>query len=828
MVYLEKTTDVEDLFTPRNGRGKDERDIVEDVFVTKNNLTINRLTTLGRFGRMLIVAKDGGDVLRDDVMLEVYRVLETVHNFTIDHEDKILTFNDICLQWSGDCITNDISLIAPKGIERSMVNITYPIYNDLFIGSALGGVELESDEKTVRTVYVLQLNFYLRVDDEIANKWEDRFLETVELFTSDEIDVYRYASMSIELELENASDEVFSSFTIAFTIIINFAIWSSIRLDNVQNKPWLALMGVVSSGFGVVSAYGLLMYCGVPFIDIAATTPILILSIGVDDMFIMIASWRKTNIRDTVEERMGEAMSEAALSITITTVTDALAFGVGVLAVFPSVQIFCAYTGLAVLFDYFYQVTFFAACMAISGKRERANRHYGTCLRVRPNDESPSKFYAICCSGGPSRKKSDNSREESPHAVMIFFRDFFGPFITHSVTKVVVIISYIAYIGVSIWGMTELQQGLDLRNLAWDDSYVAPYYDLEERYFTSYGPNVFIVFPEELNTLESSNNENFLVTLEIFENSEYTYGDNFTDCWLTAFMGYLNSQNISQDSNTDVLLDVLKNEFIANPSFKRFSLDVVFGDDGDIVASRCLLITRDIDSSNRQRDMMTEMRDKADDSDYDITVYHPAFVIYDQYTAILPNTLQNLGIALASMLLVSLIFIPQPICSVWVVLCILSIEAGVIGFMSLWDVNLDSISMINIILCIGFSVDFSAHIAYTFTITEGLSKNARVITTLFTLGMPILQGALSTVAGISVLSTTNGYIFRTFFKTLFLVIVLGLLHSMFFLPVVLTLLGGNSKNDNNEVGLSSVTKSKEKSLEPNIVAHQNQAYDARE
>ena len=55
------------------------------------------------------------------------------------------------------------------------------------------------------------------------------------------------------------------------------------------------------------------------------------------------------------------------------------------------------------------------------------------------------------------------------------------------------------------------------------------------------------------------------------------------------------------------------------------------------------------------------------------------------------------------MMVISLIFIPNPLCSLWVAFSIISIEAGVIGLMTLWGVRLDSISMINLIMCIGFS-----------------------------------------------------------------------------------------------------------------------------
>ena len=51
--------------------------------------------------------------------------------------------------------------------------------------------------------------------------------------------------------------------------------------------------------------------------------------IGLDNMFIMVSAWRYTSFKKSVSERMGETMSEAAVSITITTVTDILAFGIG-------------------------------------------------------------------------------------------------------------------------------------------------------------------------------------------------------------------------------------------------------------------------------------------------------------------------------------------------------------------------------------------------------------------------------------------------------------------------------------------------------------------
>lgn len=50
------------------------------------------------------------------------------------------------------------------------------------------------------------------------------------------------------------------------------------------------------------------------------------------------------------------------------------------------------------------------------------------------------------------------------------------------------------------------------------------------------------------------------------------------------------------------------------------------------------------------------------------------------------------------------------------------------------------------------------------------------------------QGAASTIAGISVLYTVNAYIILTFFKTVWLTMVIGLLHGLLFIPTTLSFL----------------------------------------
>lgn len=106
--------------------------------------------------------------------------------------------------------------------------------------------------------------------------------------------------------------------------------------------------------------------------------------IGIDDTFVMLAAWRRTSMKLSVPERMGLMLSDAAVSITITSVTDMVSFWIGIFSPFPSVRIFCTYSGFAVCFIFVWHITFFAGCMAVSGYCEEKNLHSMFGFKVQP------------------------------------------------------------------------------------------------------------------------------------------------------------------------------------------------------------------------------------------------------------------------------------------------------------------------------------------------------------------------------------------------------------------------------------------------------------
>ncbi len=99
-----------------------------------------------------------------------------------------------------------------------------------------------------------------------------------------------------------------------------------------------------------------------------------------------------------------------------------------------------------------------------------------------------------CCVGGAYDK---NTRKEYEMPMDSFFKNDYGPFLTRVWVKALVCLIYAGYLAASIYGCFQIQEGLDLKNLAVDSSYVGDYYDKEDEFFSDFGPNVMLVIKDE-------------------------------------------------------------------------------------------------------------------------------------------------------------------------------------------------------------------------------------------------------------------------------------------------------------------------------------------
>ncbi|XP_055059919.2 patched domain-containing protein 3 [Misgurnus anguillicaudatus] len=772
-----KSNNIVEQFTPKNGHAKLERLFFQETFPQNDTqFSVLRLNTDGVFASVIFSSQT--NVLSGETLDEILRIDGDVKEFVANQS----TYSDICATVNGRCYSNALlDVLGYKASNFHLVNITFPVYcqseiNCIHLGNYMSEVDVD-DNGVVKSAKALRLFYYLQENSTLGDIWLQGFINLLSNVTTSLTEVAFFTSISRQQEFEKSTASVTYLFAITYFLAISFSIISCLRFDNVRSKVWVASLGVFSTAQAVLASFGLLLLLNVPFVITVASSPFLILGIGIDDMFIMISSWQRTNVQDSVPERMACTYREAAISITITTLTDVLAFYLSYSNPFGSVQSFCLYAGTAVFFCYLFNITFFGACLALNGRREGENRHWLTCMKVPEESQTgQSKAYTVCCVGGAYNHTTGTEEE---HPMMLFFRKYYGPFLTIIWTKAFVIVLYLIYIAISVYGCLRLKEGIDLKNLAVDESYIVQYYEAEKTYFKYYGPNVMLAVNGTFPYWEENERHKLESCFAQFKELDFVM--NLSTSWLDSFEKYAkqNSKNISSEAGFKTHLDQFLDH---HPMFKQ---DVNITN-ADIAASRVFLQTFNISS---EKTMLNLLRETAEDCQWPLVVYHPAFIYYDQYTVIGDTTVQTISVATAVMLVISLVLIPNPLCALWVTFAIASVILGVTGFMALLNVNLDSISMINLVISIGFSVDFSAHISYTFVSSKKSDVNERVVDALAHLGFPILQGALSTIVGVVVLSASTSYIFRTLFTIVSLVIMFGFFHGIAFIPVFLTFSG---------------------------------------
>ncbi|XP_041659540.1 patched domain-containing protein 3 [Cheilinus undulatus] len=776
------SNNIEEQFTPVHGPAKVERRYIQETFPGNDSMFSRlRLSTDGNYATL--IATSDSSIWTVESLQHILDLDFKVRSMEVQIHNQSFEYVDVCAQVMGSCYSNDIlDAIAYNASNIKAMNLTFPWhYTDLKsypLYLSIGSVALYKETSAIKNAKAIQLHYYLQEDHKAkTNIWLESFINLVSNSSSSSVQVSYSTSMSMQWEFQKTPASVIYLFSITYAIAITFSVISCWRLDNVRTKVWVASCGVFSTGLAVLSGFGFLLLLNQPFVMTAASCPFMILGIGLDDMFIMISCWQRTRVLDSVPDRLAETYKEAAISISITTLTDALALFLGCCSPFGSVQSFCLYAGVSICFCYLYSITFLGACMALNGQREAGNKHWFTCAKI-PEDLPPrsSKAFGICCVGGSYDRITE---KEEPESVTHFFERFYGPFLTHKCMKAGVFVIYAVYLAVSIHGCLTLEEGLDVKHLALDNSYVINYYKNQRQHFSEYSCNVMVAVKQPFPYWDKDELRHLSSCIANFDSLDFV---NSTLAWFLYFQGYANATSLN--INSQEAFQTHLHHFLELHAM--FQQDINLTEDHDILASRFFIQTL---NKTPMKDLMTGLRKTADDCPVDLLVYHPAFIYYDQYTIIKDSTIQTILVAVMVMVVISLILIPNPLCSVWVAFGICSVIVGVTGFMALWGVNLDSISMINLVMCIGFSVDFSAHICYAFVSSPKSDVNEKTRDALARLGHPILQGALSTILGVLVLFVSGSYIFRTFFKIMFLVISFGLLHGLVFIPVFLTLGG---------------------------------------
>ncbi|KAK6029652.1 patched family protein [Ostertagia ostertagi] len=340
--------------------------------------------------------------------------------------------------------------------------------------------------------------------------------------------------------------------------------------------------------------------------------------------------------------------------------------------------------------------------------------------------------------------------EQTPHEetfVNKLFREIIGPFLLERSTQVCAVLLYIVYMTLAILGCLNVKEGLDPRFLVRESFYLNNFYRLIHETFWYEGLQMQVVVNRPPDLFNTTQRAKFTKMMADFENTEYTMNHNATMIWLDAY-----ELHLEREKNELNIEKPFKSLLRVVPSMSRLAIggrwpatlgekDMVWGrseeDFYTLKAFRFQLGLRNYQTPTDHTNSCKLMREIASRyPDFNVTTFHEYYPFADQYLELKPSLVQNFTFGLLAMFAVTVIMIPDARAALAVVLCIASVNIGVLGFMTFWGVNLDSVSMITLIMCIGFAVDLSAHIAYAYSQAYG-TAHERAVYALETLGWPV-------------------------------------------------------------------------------------------
>ena len=667
-------------------------------------------------------------------------------------------------------------------------------------------------------------------------------------------------SFSTEMSLESELNK--STNTDAKIVVISYVImflYASLALGSttlsvksiiqnpasamVQSKFSLGVIGIVIVLMSVSASVGLFSACGIKVtLIIAEVIPFLVLAVGVDNIFLIVHEFERVNVShpdEDIQTRIAKALGRMGPSILLSATTETVAFALGAAVGMPAVKNFAVYAAGAVLINALLQVTMFVSVLALNQQRVEENRA----------DCFPFVKVKRAKAGLSHSAGAYGYNEEGP--LQRFIRKVYAPALLNKKVKVAVLVCFLGLFTAGTALIPEVALGLDQRIAFPQGSHLIPYFNDLDAYFNTGPPVYFVVqdlavterkHQQELcgrySTCKSYSLTNVLEQESKRPDVSYIIGS--TASWLDDFFTWLNPSNEAccvEDGKTcfqgrdppwNITLYGMPEDgefvhyltkWISSPTNEdcpfggaapySSALVIVPGNDPAVPASHFRTAHTPLRSQSDFISAYASARRIADDISYEQNIkvfpYSKHYIFFDQYASIIHLTGILLGSAVAIIFVLTTVLLGSISTGLVVTLTVAMTVVDIIGVMALAKVSLNAISLVNLVISIGISVEFCAHIAraYSFpshTIMEKAhskyrGRDLRAWTSLVNVGGSVFSGiTITKFLGVFVLAFTRSKIFEVYYFRIWLaLVVLAAAHALIWLPVALSLVGGDGE-----------------------------------
>lgn len=651
----------------------------------------------------------------------------------------------------------------------------------------------------------------------------------------------------------------YASLALGSTTLSLRALMSNPASALVQSKFTLGSVGILVVLMSISASVGLFSALGVKVtLIIAEVIPFIVLAVGVDNIFLIVHEFERINIShpdDFVENRIAKTLGRMGPSILLSASTETIAFLMGAFVGMPAVRNFAIYAAGAVFINAVLQVTMFISVLALNQRRVEDNRaDCFPCVRVKS---------ARVHLGGSEYRNRARYYEGSGHdesTLQKFIRKTYAPVLLGRKMKVAIVVIFFGLFTAGVSLIPEVKLGLDQRVAIPSDSYLIQYFNDMYEYFDA-GPPVYFV-TKELNASQREHQQEICARFTTCDSFSLTnilemerkrpnvsYIAAPAASWIDDYFRWLNPEQEccmngkkpcfeDRDPAWNITLygmpegeefvDYL-DRWIKSPTTDDCPLGGAAAYGNALVidqkkktipathfrTSHTPLRSQDdfiaaYSNARRIADTITEK------TGVEVFPYSIFYVFFDQYLSIVKLTTTLLLVALAIIFVITTILLGSLRTGLVVTLTVAMIVTDIIGTMAVFDVSLNAVSLVNLIICIGIGVEFCAHIARAYTypsfslLSRGAAtykgKDARAWTALVNVGGSVFSGITVTkLLGVSVLAFTRSKIFEIYYFRIWLaLVVFAASHALIFLPVMLSLVGGGGYIDAEEGGESGL------------------------
>nr|XP_053626204.1 patched domain-containing protein 3-like [Cherax quadricarinatus] len=611
--------------------------------------------------------------------------------------------------------------------------------------------------KTDATSNIIDLGNGQTVDQE-SMAWEKALIEKA---------LHTHSSQDVTLHIHAAhSFGAVSSSAIKGDLMWVFLGWAVMGCYVVvtlgHSMP--ALVGLLCVAMAAAASYGLCSVFGVPYGPITSLLPVLLVGLGVDDMYVIVMAWEAAGGRDSTIVRQGrQTLKKAGVAITLTTFTDVVAFLVGSSTQIPALRWFCIYAAASIAAVYLLQVTVFVAALA--------------------RDKCCKATVITMCSN-------------SPHGVLQRMMNRYARVVVDRTVAVLVVLAATALVAAGVWGSLYLKAKFNPLLFLPPSSYLYRWFDAMNRQFPEMGERGSIYFtntslPEDLPALNA--------LVDTLLQSPYVAT---VEAWFSELDIYMyHDLRYSGRELTKGLLQEALGVFLHSGVGAKFIPHFVFNEPlvcsapaPNISTFKINFVYQRMEKQWQQQAAMKGVRRAVED--LNVSGYHAVWAhVYSQWEtdANLSGELwRNLGIVVGVVGVVTVVVVGTGVTALMVVGCVMATLVEVAAIMHVLNLAIDTITTIALVLSAGLCVDYAVHVAHAF-LEAGGDRRKRVQAAVTTIGPAVIHAGVSTLIAFLALAPSHSHLFISFFKIFTGVSVLGLFHGLVVLPALLSLIGPNAK-----------------------------------